>query len=36
MIDILILTEKIIKQIRQLIQFFEAKQETTIDEKLMR
>jgi len=32
MIDILILTEKIIKQIRQLIQFFEAKQETTIDE----
>jgi hypothetical protein len=32
MIDILILTEKIIKQIRQLIQFFEAEQETTIAE----
>ncbi len=32
LLDILTLIDKIIKQIRQLIQFFEAKQETTIDE----
>lgn len=32
MLDILTLIDKIIKQIRQLIQFFDTKQETTIDE----
>lgn len=32
MLDILTLIDKIIKQIRQLIQFFETKQQTTVDE----
>jgi hypothetical protein len=32
MLDILTLIDKIIKQIRQLIQFFETRQETTVDE----
>ncbi len=32
LLDILTLIDKIIKQIRQLIQFFGTKQETTIDE----